>query len=63
MTKKINDKLESNKPSYKLLDGTETELQTLRQLLIKGEENGVANYNIENLIAELDETVKTSTKP
>ena len=55
MTKKTDDKLGSNKPSSKLLEDSETKLQTLRQLLIQGEESGVADYRIENLIAELDE--------
>lgn len=58
MTKKTNssDRLKSYTYSSKLLEDSENKLETLRRLLIQGEESGVADYNFENLIAELDET-------
>ena len=58
MTKNTNtsDDLEANKYNSKLLEDSENKLETLRQLLIQGEESGVADYRVENLIAKLDET-------
>jgi antitoxin ParD1/3/4 len=39
----------------RLLEDSESKLQTLRQMLIHGEESGVANYNYQDFLAELDE--------
>ena len=39
----------------RLLEDSESKLQTLRQMLIHGEESGVANYNCKDFLAELDE--------
>ena len=39
----------------RLLEDSESKLQTLRQMLILGEESGVANYNYKDFLAELDE--------
>ncbi len=39
----------------RLLEDSESKLQTLRQMLIHGEESGVANYNYKAFLAELDE--------
>lgn len=40
----------------RLLEDSESKLQALRQLIIQGEESGVADYSFEGLIAELDGT-------
>lgn len=57
MTKNTNtsDDLEANKYNSKLLEDSENKIETLRQLLIQGEESGVADYGVEKLIAKLDE--------
>ncbi len=39
----------------RLLEDSESKLKTLRQMLIHGEESGVANYNYKDFLAELDE--------
>lgn len=39
----------------RLLEDSESKLQALRQMLIQGEESGVAEYNYQNFLAELDE--------
>ena len=39
----------------RLLEDSESKLQTLRQMLIQGEESGIANYNYKDFLAELDE--------
>jgi len=39
----------------RLLENTETKLETLRRLLVEGEQSGVANYEFKTFIAELDE--------
>ena len=39
----------------RLLEDSESKLQTLRQMLVHGEESGVANYNYQDFLAELDE--------
>lgn len=40
--------------ALRLLETQETKLNTLRQLLVAGEESGVAEYDPEHLISELD---------
>lgn len=40
--------------ALRLLETQETKLNTLRQLLVAGEESGEAEYDLENLISELD---------
>ena len=42
----------------RMLEDTESRLNTLRRLLAEGEQSGVANYNYEAFIAELDERHK-----
>ena len=39
----------------RLLEDSENKLQVLRQMLIQGEESGVADYNYQDFLAELDE--------
>ena len=40
----------------RLLEDSESKLQALRQLIVQGEESGVADYSFEGLITELDGT-------
>lgn len=40
--------------ALRLLETQETKLNTLRQLLIEGESSGVADYDLDDFIAELD---------
>lgn len=42
----------------RLLEDSERKLQALRQLIVQGEESGVADYSFEGLIAELDGTTQ-----
>ena len=44
--------------ALRLLEIQETKLNTLRQLLVAGEESGEAEYDLENLISELDGELK-----
>ena len=44
--------------ALRLLETQETKLNTLRQLLVAGEESGEAEYALENLISELDGELK-----
>ena len=39
----------------RLLETTETQLDTLRTLLVQGEESGFADYSYDELIEELDQ--------
>lgn len=39
----------------RLLEDSESKLQALRQMLIQGEESGIAEYNYQDFLAELDE--------
>lgn len=38
----------------RLLEDSESKLHALRQLIVQGEESGIADYSFEGLIAELD---------
>jgi len=38
----------------RLLENTETKLETLRQMLSEGEQSGIADYDYDEFIAELD---------
>ncbi len=38
----------------RLLENTETKLETLRQILSEGEQSGIADYDYDEFIAELD---------
>jgi len=40
--------------ALRLLENTETKLETLRHMLAEGEQSGVADYNYNGLMAELD---------
>lgn len=40
--------------ALRLLETQETKLNTLRQLLVEGEESGAADYDLDALINELD---------
>ncbi len=40
--------------ALRLLENQETKLQTLRQLLVEGEQSGDADYNLDSFINELD---------
>ena len=44
--------------ALRLLETQETKLNTLRQLLVSGEESGVADYDLDDLITELDGDLK-----
>ena len=44
--------------ALRLPETQETKLNTLRQLLVAGEESGEAEYDLENLISELDGELK-----
>ena len=44
--------------ALRLLETQETKLNTLRQLLVAGEKSGEAEYDLENLISELDGELK-----
>ena len=39
----------------RLLENNETKLEALRQMLAEGEQSGIANYNYDALMAELDD--------
>lgn len=39
----------------RLLEASESKLQALRQMLIHGEQSGIADYNYTDFLAELDE--------
>lgn len=39
----------------RLLEDSESKLQALRQMLVQGEESGIANYNYNDFLSELDE--------
>ncbi|MFN3881139.1 MAG: type II toxin-antitoxin system ParD family antitoxin [Nitrincola lacisaponensis] len=40
--------------ALRLLENQETKLQTLRQLLVEGEQSGDADYELDSFINELD---------
>ena len=40
--------------ALRLLETQETKINTLRQLLVEGEESGMADYDLESFISELD---------
>jgi len=40
--------------ALRLLENTETRLETLRRLLNEGEQSGIADYDFEAFMAELD---------
>lgn len=40
--------------ALRLLESQETKLQTLRQLLVEGEQSGEADYDLDSFINELD---------
>lgn len=40
--------------ALRLLENTETRLETLRHILAEGEQSGVADYNYDEFMAELD---------
>ncbi len=42
----------------RMLEDTESKLNTLRRMLSEGEQSGLADYNYEAFIAELDERGK-----
>ena len=44
--------------ALRLLETQETKLNTLRQLIVAGEESGEAEYDLENLMSELDGELK-----
>ncbi|NDW22911.1 type II toxin-antitoxin system ParD family antitoxin [Alteromonas hispanica] len=44
--------------ALRMLETQETKLNTLHQLLVAGEESGEAEYDLENLISELDGELK-----
>lgn len=44
--------------ALRLLETQETKMNTLRQLLVEAEESGMADYNLDSLINELDNEEK-----
>ena len=40
--------------ALRLLETQETKMNTLRQLLVEGEESGMADYDLNSFISELD---------
>ncbi|NUY56558.1 MULTISPECIES: type II toxin-antitoxin system ParD family antitoxin [Salinivibrio] len=40
--------------ALRLLETQETKINTLRQLLVEGEESGMADYDLDSFISELD---------
>lgn len=40
--------------ALRLLENTETRLETLRKMLDEGEQSGIAEYDFDNFMAELD---------
>jgi len=42
----------------RLLENTETKTETLRRMLIEGEESGTADYNFDMFMNELDGEIK-----
>jgi antitoxin ParD1/3/4 len=38
-----------------MLEDSESKLRALRQMLIQGEESGIADYNYKDFLSELDE--------
>ena len=44
--------------ALRLLETQETKMNTLRQLLVDGEESGMADYDLDSLINELDNEEK-----
>ncbi|GGN35526.1 MULTISPECIES: type II toxin-antitoxin system ParD family antitoxin [Marinomonas] len=44
--------------ALRLLETQETKMNTLRQLLVEGEESGMADYDLDSLINELDNEEK-----
>jgi antitoxin ParD1/3/4 len=43
--------------ALRLLENTETKLQTLRKALEEGEQSGIAEYSYEEFMAELDREI------
>jgi antitoxin ParD1/3/4 len=43
----------------RILEDTESKLNALRRMLVEGEQSGLADYNYEAFIAELDERICT----
>ncbi len=43
--------------ALRLLENTETKLQTLRKALDEGEQSGIADYNYDEFMAELDSEI------
>ncbi|MBU0911526.1 MAG: type II toxin-antitoxin system ParD family antitoxin [Gammaproteobacteria bacterium] len=42
----------------RMLEDSESKLNTLRRMLLEGEQSGLADYNYETFIAQLDESGK-----
>jgi antitoxin ParD1/3/4 len=42
----------------RMLEDSESKMDTLRRMLLEGEQSGLADYNYETFIAELDESGK-----
>tara|TARA_Y100001968_G_scaffold322586_1_gene358920 strand:- start:1919 stop:2161 length:243 start_codon:yes stop_codon:yes gene_type:complete len=49
---------EITRSALRLLETQETKLNTLRQLLVAGEESGEAEYDLAHLLSELDGELK-----
>ena len=51
---RFNSASEVVRAALRMLENTETKLETLRKLLNKGEQSGIADYDYEVFMAELD---------
>ncbi|MDN3611454.1 type II toxin-antitoxin system ParD family antitoxin [Vibrio ostreicida] len=49
--------------ALRLLETQETKMNTLRQLLVEGEESGMADYDLDSFISELDSEERNETIP
>lgn len=52
---RYNSASEVVRAGLRLLEDTENKLQALRQMLVAGEQSGIADYTYTSFIAELDE--------
>ena len=56
---RFNSASEVVRAGLRLLENSETKLEVLRNLLKEGEESGVAQYDVDSFIAELDAQYET----
>jgi len=54
---RFNSASEVLRAGLRLLENTETKLEALRRMLVDGEQSGVAEYDYDAFIAELDKDI------